>query len=65
MTFKQRCNKFCCDNCVNGSCQIANSAEYEERGGDVIHSCEECFYYAECKDCIFSGTEVCSNGCDK
>ena len=30
--------------CVDGSCPIALSDEYEERGIDVTHSCDECQY---------------------
>ena len=33
--------------CVDGSCHIALSEEYEERGMDVIHSCVECPYISE------------------
>lgn len=31
--------------CINGSCPMALSEEYEERGMDVVHSCEECQYH--------------------
>ena len=30
--------------CVDGSCPMAWSEEYEERGMDVVHSCAECPY---------------------
>ena len=30
--------------CVDGSCPIALSEEYEERGMDIVHNCEECPY---------------------
>lgn len=30
--------------CINGCCPIALADEYEDRGMDVIHSCNECQY---------------------
>jgi len=30
--------------CVDGSCPMALSDEYEERGMDIVHNCEECPY---------------------
>ena len=30
--------------CINGSCPMALSDEYEERGMDVVHNCSECQY---------------------
>lgn len=53
------CNGYCCLTCINGSCPMALSEEYEEYGIPVVHSCEECSSYEGCKGCDFENTEMC------
>ena len=55
-----RCGSYCGVACVDGSCPIANREEYEERGYDIVHNCNECHYYRGCEDCAFDGTEHCT-----
>lgn len=45
--------------CIDGSCPIALSDEYEERCMDVIHKCEDCWFYKGCEDCMLVETENC------
>lgn len=56
---RDHCKGYCGVACVNGSCPIALSSEYEERGCDVVHDCNECHYYRGCEDCAFDGTDIC------
>jgi len=56
---KKTCKGYSGISCVNGSCPIALSEEYEERGMDVVHTCSDCHYYRGCEDCAFYGTKVC------
>lgn len=44
--------------CVDGSCPIALSEEYEERGMDVIHSCAECPYQPRVQPIVRTPDEV-------
>lgn len=45
--------------CIDGSCPVANSEEYEERCIPVVKSCKDCHCYRGCEDCYFDGTEHC------
>lgn len=54
------CNGYVGIACVDGNCPKALSEEYEERGMDVIRSCDECIFYKGCEDCAFYETEYCS-----
>ena len=51
------CKGYCGVSCIDGTCPIANRDEYEERGYDVISSCEDCNRYKGCEDCRFSEGE--------
>ena len=57
-----RCKGYAGLACVDGSCPIALSDEYEERGMDVIKSCEDCWKYKGCEDCFLDCTEHCVGG---
>lgn len=59
------CEEYCGIACIDGSCPIARSEEYAERGYDVTHSCNECIYYEGCTDCIWAETEYCKKEEDK
>lgn len=56
---EKRCPDYVGIACVDGSCPIANSDEYEERCMDVIKKCDDCFCYRGCKDCALAGTKYC------
>lgn len=57
----RHCGNFCHTSCVDGHCPIALADDMEERGLDIIHSCDECNYYTnKCIDCIFENTTVCT-----
>lgn len=43
--------------CINGSCPIALSDEYEERGMDVVHNCNECPYCVDKEQQILKESE--------
>lgn len=58
---KTLCNAYVGVACVNGTCPIANSEDYEEYGIPVVSKCEECFYYNGCDDCALYNTEYCIN----
>jgi len=53
------CPNYCGVSCVDGSCPMALSEEYVERGCDVIRDCNECIYYKGCADCCSHSTEIC------
>ncbi len=57
-----RCKNYVGVACIDGTCPIALSEEYAERCMDVIKSCEDCWRYTGCKDCILAGTKYCENG---
>lgn len=57
---KKICNQYVGITCVDGNCPKALAEEYEERGMDVIRSCDECIFYKGCEDCAFYETEYCS-----
>lgn len=54
-----RCRGYVGVACVDGTCPMALSEEYEERCMPLIVSCKECFYYKGCEDCALDGTEHC------
>jgi hypothetical protein len=58
--------------CVDGSCPIALSEEYAERGVDIVHSCAECQYQPQVQLIVRTPEEVVEmlnkiscNECDK
>lgn len=53
------CKRYVGVHCVDGSCPIALSEEYEERCMDVVKSCKGCHYYKGCEDCAFDDTPDC------
>lgn len=54
------CKDYCGVACIDGTCPVANMDEYAERGYDIVHNCNECFYYKGCEDCYFSAQpELC------
>lgn len=55
----ERCKRYVGVACVDGSCPIALSDEYEERGMDVVRKCEDCWKYKGCEDCGLNGTDMC------
>ena len=55
----EQCKQYVGVACVDGSCPMALSEEYEERGMDVPKSCKDCWRYKGCEDCALSGTEYC------
>ena len=57
----ERCKGYCGVTCIDGTCPKANADEYAERGYDVVHDCDSCWYYKGCEDCAFNGTELCVN----
>ena len=40
-----RCRDYVGVACVDGTCPMANRAEYEERCMDVVNNCRECWMY--------------------
>lgn len=56
----KRCKDYVGSACVDGTCPRANTEEYAERCMDVILSCDDCFYYEGCEDCILSDTGYCN-----
>lgn len=57
---QERCKSYCGVACVDGTCPIANMEEYEERGYDITHNCNECWYYKGCDDCCLDNlSEYC------
>lgn len=58
---EKRCSDYVGVSCVDGSCPIANSDEYEERCMDVIKKCDDCFCYKGCEDCALAGTKYCTD----
>lgn len=44
--------------CVDGSCPMALSDEYEECGMDVVHSCDECQYRHKEPQVVISNVEI-------
>ena len=50
-----QCPNYTGVSCIDGSCPIANSFEYEEYGCDVVHDCSECWCYRGCSECWFYG----------
>lgn len=54
-----KCKRYLGVACIDGTCPMALSEEYEERCMDVIKSCEECHKYRGCEDCAWDGTEQC------
>ena len=44
--------------CVDGSCPIALSEEYEECGMDAVHSCAECPYQPQVQPIVRNVEEV-------
>ena len=57
----KRCKEYVGISCVDGSCPVANAAEYEERCMDVIKNCDDCPYYYGCVDCALATTEYCES----
>lgn len=55
----KRCKSYCGLACIDGSCPIENREEYEERGYDVVETCNDCYRYEGCEDCCIEGTEMC------
>ena len=55
----KRCKGYVGVACVNGTCPVALSDEYEERGMDVIRKCEDCWMCKGCEDCGLNGTDMC------
>ena len=45
--------------CIDGSCPIANSVEYLERGISLVRRCEDCHFYTGCAHCVFLDTDDC------
>lgn len=54
-----RCTRYVGIACCDGSCPIANAAEYVERGMDLVKDCSDCYKYRGCDDCAFSDTSDC------
>lgn len=54
-----RCKAYVGLACVDGTCPIANSEEYEEYCIPVVTRCEDCSCYKGCDDCALLGTEYC------
>ena len=55
-----RCPAYVGVSCVDGSCPMALSEEYAERGIPIIKDCEDCSSYKGCVDCANEGVfEVC------
>lgn len=56
---EKRCKNYVGLSCIDGSCPIANSEEYEERCIPTIKDCQNCWMYKGCEDCASFGTEYC------
>lgn len=54
-----QCSEYVGLACVDGICPKANSDEYEKRDMPTVNSCNNCFYYKGCSDCVSNGTEQC------
>lgn len=59
MKKRKICKGYCGVTCVDGGCPMANREEYEERGYDIVKTCNDCPYYKGCEDCYFEGSAVC------
>ena len=55
------CKHYCGEFCTTGGCPIDNKEELEEYGADVPHSCKDCWYNKQCRDCIFFATPYCGD----
>ena len=44
--------------CVDGSCPMALSEEYEECGMDIVHNCEECPYQPQAQPIVRNVEEI-------
>lgn len=62
------CNRWTCEQCIDGSCPIALEEEWIRCAGFSTKdfksefSCKKCYNRKKgCDNCIFEGTEVCSN----
>ena len=51
--------------CVDGSCPIALSEEYEECGMDVVHSCAECPYQPQVQSIVRTQSDRIRNMSDE
>ena len=47
--------------CIDGTCPVANAAEYAERCMDVTRNCNECIHYHGCDDCAWLNTDFCDH----
>lgn len=56
---KKSCGRYVGVACVDGTCPMANSEEYEERCVPLVKNCEECYCNKGCEDCAMKGTEYC------
>ena len=57
-----RCRDYVGVACVDGTCPMANRAEYEERCMDVVNNCRECWMYKGCEDCALKRYRVLYRG---
>ena len=53
------CSAWCGQDCVNGSCPMANFAEFQDRGYPLVYSCSECYEVKSCDSCIFEHSFDC------
>ena len=64
MNKEKMCKSYCCVTCFTGNCPIALYYEdftiFERKP-----TCENCFYYKGCEDCIFENTDMCEKAGDK
>lgn len=53
------CSAWVGQDCINGTCPIANFAERQDRGYDLVYSCSECYEVKSCDSCIFEHSSDC------
>ena len=53
------CKSYVGVSCVDGSCPMANTEGFMERGCGIVNNCSECGYYHGCEDCAFNGVSEC------
>ena len=64
MSKEKICKNYLGFDCLNGNCPITlyyeNSTQFERRP-----TCENCFYYKGCENCIFKNSDLCAKAGDK
>ena len=55
------CDKYVGVSCVDGNCPITLANEYPEIYGYDKCTCEDCYAYKGCEDCMFMSDEGCAH----